>query len=270
MSLKKRYGLLFVLLLVPLVLVGVVRSVGPPEIHLSAGSSSVYVYGSGWQANTNVPIYYDMIDANHMVALATTSYHGSFQVSIPTDYIPTVGFHTIIAGWSFGPTATADYQVQTTSPPDDRLLNPILAIQNKLNDVGNEIQAVETKLDAGGSFYNFVDTWFGTVDNKLDTVDGKLDTIDGKVDTVEDKVDAVDAEQMLYSGHNHTSIDNLGDNIVVRVETSKTAKFTVTYYAAWTNSLDSVDLVIRDPYGNYFKDTNNDYSRKGCIARMSC
>jgi hypothetical protein len=133
MNLKKRYGLLFVLLLVPLVLAGVVQSVGPPEIHVSAGSGSVNVYGSGWVAYADVTIYYDVEDADHMVGVVTTKYGGNFQVMIPTNYIPNVGVHTIIAVQGVDK-ATATYNLDISAPPDDRLLNPILNIKEVLSN----------------------------------------------------------------------------------------------------------------------------------------
>ena len=94
MRFKKSFGLLFVLLLTPLVLAGVVQSVGPPTIYVNVSSYGITVYGNNWTPYTDVTIYYDVEDAAHMVAVVEANYGGYFQTRIPTDYIPTVGTHT--------------------------------------------------------------------------------------------------------------------------------------------------------------------------------
>ena len=166
MRFKKSFGLLFVLLLTPLVLAGVVQSVGPPTIYVNVSSYGITVYGNNWTPYTDVTLFYDVEDAAHMVAVVEANYGGYFQTNIPTDYIPTVGTHTVIAVQG-ADKVTAVHNVGVVAPPDDRLLNPILSIKDKLDDVYSEVQAIEAKLDAGGSFYNFTNLWFGTINETI-------------------------------------------------------------------------------------------------------
>lgn len=169
MSLKKSYGLLFVLLLTPLVVVGVVQSVGPPTISVNLSSYGIYVYGSGWTANAPVILYYDVEDADHMVATVTANYAGNFQAYIPTNYVASVDAHTVIAVQG-ADKATAVHNVGAASPPDDRLLNPILNIKEVLsnpieviNPPGESlnVNVTNTKpivpVQFGGGHYFFID-----------------------------------------------------------------------------------------------------------------
>ncbi|MFQ5821162.1 MAG: hypothetical protein ACE5I5_14310, partial [Candidatus Heimdallarchaeota archaeon] len=77
------------------------------------------------------------------------------------------------------------------------------AIVGEINDNEAKIDAIEAKLDLGGSFYTFVNTWFTTIDGEVDAIETKLDlggsfytfvndwftTIDGEVDAIETKLD---------------------------------------------------------------------------------
>lgn len=186
MRLKKSFVVLLVLLISLTTLAGVVRSLPVPLILASTTATGVKVQGSGWTANTVVTLYFDVIDANHKVCEATTDYSGSFVASFPL--AGTVeGTHTVTAIQG-AMLATAAFTVGSTSPPDDRILNPILAISSnlssiaaKLNVVDAEVKAIEAKLDAGGSFYNFVNGWFYNVSSNLNsyfnTVNGKLNNV---------------------------------------------------------------------------------------------
>jgi hypothetical protein len=182
--LKKHLALLSVLLLAPLLIAGVVQSAGPPSITVTSVSYEVVVNGSNWSPDSPVNVYYDFEDADHLVASVTPNKGGKFVVTIPDKYVADVGLHTIIARQGAN-VATAEHWVAVTAPSDDRLLTPILAIQDKLDDVGDEVAAIEAKLDAGGSFYNFVDTWFNAVDDKIDE---RADDIEDRLSDMEDQL----------------------------------------------------------------------------------
>ena len=171
----KRFAVLLVLLIAPTALVSTVRSTPLPTLTFNLGGYGVSsLTGTGWTPFNPVTIYLDTVDSAHRLTVANANWDGSFYATFPQVSSTTQGAHVFIAVQ--GTTqVTQNFTVSAVSPPDDRLLNPILAIQNKLDTVNGEVKAVEAKLDVGGSFYNFVNNWFNTVNGKLGNIETKID-----------------------------------------------------------------------------------------------
>lgn len=178
MHLRKSFVVLLILLISVSFFAILVHSATPPTLTATQNGNGVTVRGSMWTANALVTLYLDVVDASHKVAQVLTDYSGSFTATFPIDGT-ILGTHNVTAVQETTQT-TAPCVVGVTSPPDDRLLNPILAISNLLGNVNTEVQKIEAKLDAGGSFYKFVDNWFTTININLMT---NLNGISTKIDT---------------------------------------------------------------------------------------
>jgi hypothetical protein len=248
----RKFGLLLVLLLAPMVFLGAVQSVAPPTLTVNYKADTFTISGNGWTPNSPVTIFYDVKDTAHRIAAATADYFGAFTVNVPRVLGTTEGAHSLIVVQG-ALQATVTYNASPVSPPDDRLLNPILsissdiqAIKNKLDTIDGEIQAVEAKLDAGGSFYNFVNNWFDTINGKLNSANTELNNVENKVDSVKTQVDAVKAEQVIYNGSEYagTRLSN-GMFGIVTITTNKICKYTIYYYAYWEDKDDYEDLDVR-------------------------
>lgn len=142
--LKKSIVVLLILLISVPLLAGIAHSASPPTIYATGGSgNSVLVQGISWTPSAGVAIYWDTEDANHKVAQVMTDYGGSFYVNFPLEN-QIVGVHTVVAVQG-SRRATTTFNVGTTSPPDDRLLNPINSINNFLqNNIGSKLTSIDT------------------------------------------------------------------------------------------------------------------------------
>jgi hypothetical protein len=229
MRLKKSFGLLMVLLILPLAFAGIARSTAAASLTLAPMSGGVYASGNGWTPNGVVTFYFDSQNAAHMVTTVKASSAGSFNfVAIPIGSNVALAPHTIIAVQGAN-MATATYTPSSVSPPDDRLLNPILAIQNSLGAVEGKIDAIEDKLDSGGSFYTFVGSWFTTTNTKIDAISK--------------------AEQLLFQESRSISSSGLNDyvtSIYTADASSKPAAcvYTITYYVNYANALDYIHVYV--------------------------
>lgn len=208
MRLKKSIVVLLILLISVPLLAGIAHSASPPTISASGGSGSdARVQGSSWTPNAAVTIYWDTEDANHKVAQVMTDYGGSFYVNFPLEN-QIVGVHTVIAVQG-SRRATTTFNVGTTSPPDDRLLNPINSINNFLqNNIGS-----------------------------------KLTSIDSKLNGIEDKLDN-SATQMLRYYNAMYSFKSPGSTAPISIETDKPAVFIVSIALNFLDGSDKLQIFL--------------------------
>jgi hypothetical protein len=233
-----------------MVFLGAVQSVAPPTLTVNYKADTFTISGNGWTPNSPVTIFYDVKDTAHRIAAATADYFGAFTVNVPRVLGTTEGAHSLIVVQG-ALQATVTYNASPVSPPDDRLLNPILsissdiqAIKNKLDTINGEIQAVEAKLDVGGSFYNFVNGWFGNINNRISNVENKIDAIKQKVDSMDGLV-CVYANSVAFS----TTMDV--ENIIIHFETDEMCTFYLTF---WTSFEDKDDYIAAFASGGTWQD----------------
>lgn len=200
MRLKKSFVALLVLLISVSSLAAIVRSLPVPSLIASTTATGVKVQGSGWTANAAVTLYYDVMDDSHKVCETTTDYSGSFTASFPLAGT-TEGTHKVFAVQ--GATLTqVTFNVGSTSPPDDRLLNPILAIQNNLAAIGTNLAFYYNNLQTSlGTINTEVNSWFSNIDKNLQ---GNFSNIEGKQDN--------SATQMLYFHSDSVIVDGQPNN----------------------------------------------------------
>jgi hypothetical protein len=220
MRVKKSFGLLLVLLVVPLAFAGIARSTAAASLTISPASGGLYASGNGWTPNVLVTFYFDTEDVAHVVTTVKASSAGSFGLLyLAIGNNVAYGPHTVIARQGAN-LATATYNPSSVNPPDDRLLNPILAINT-------EVGKIEAKLDSGGSFFEFVNQWF----NHLDA---KVSDVGDKVDAVEDKLDDAAVILGYYQGHQLL----VSSGTVIRIAADKPVLFVVSLRA---DNLDGAD-----------------------------
>ena len=141
LRLKKSYGLALVLLLVPLLLVGVAQSLNPPALTIYVTAGGVSASGYGWTPKAPVSFYFDLEDAVHMLASVVASASGSFyNVYLPTGVNVQFGAHSIIAVQGFT-RVSVPYNTGAVAPPDDRLLNRLNEVEEKLGDTPEQMKS---------------------------------------------------------------------------------------------------------------------------------
>jgi hypothetical protein len=207
MRLKKSFVLLLILLISVPLLAGLAHSASTPTIYVNVSDDGIIVDGYGWTHNLQVFICYDTPDASHMVATAPVDNTGYFHVTFPKPTTSFVGTHTIFAIQGLRQ-ATAMYNVQTTLPPDDRLLNP-------LNIINNYLQS---------------------------NVGSKLTSMDSKLDSIEEKIDNSKATQILYYDVASGQI-NPGSGYARRYTADKPVLFTVSVHVNNLDGTESLDIL---------------------------
>ena len=246
MHVRKSLTLVLVVLISVSLFATLVYAVTKPAISVQSSAGGVTVQGNYWLNNVPVSIYVDVEDASHKVT-QTTPFYGNLYASFPIDGIA-FGTHTVIAVQG-ATKAMATFDLCSTSPPDDRLLNPINGIASLLQDgISNQLQTVisvvtninsavgsiENKLDVGGSFYNFVNTWFGNIDSKISDVGDRVSDVESKLYDIEQKVDGSEATQILayYDGNYVVTDEVVGTGPVLvpntHIYTDKPVLFTVS------------------------------------------
>jgi len=208
-----------VLLILPLAFAGIARSTAAASLTLAPMSGGVYASGSGWTPNGVVTFYFDSQNAAHMVTTVKASSAGSFNfVAIPIGSNVALAPHTIIAVQGAN-MATATYTPSSVSPPDDRLLNPILAIQNSLSTVNTKLDDIKTTLASGGDFYEFVNQWFNHLDAKVSDVGDKVDAVEEKLDK--------SLEVLAYYEDSKT-LSTAGEHVVIKIVADQPCLYTVS------------------------------------------
>jgi len=176
-------------------------TISTPSITLSPTFGPVYtnvttVTGSNFKINGTVNIYFGGTSVKNTTADGTGAISTFFYVPdvLPEIYTvnatdginyATATFHIIGAGGT-----TTITQMLTEIEHKLDTLNITLTVD--LTPVLNAIAEIEAKLDVGGTFYTFVNTWFTTIGTKLDAIKAKTDLINwADITTIKSDVSAI-------------------------------------------------------------------------------
>ena len=111
------------------------------------------------------------------------------------------------------------------------------SVMNKLGTVGSSVASVVDMLTNGGSFYEFVNTWFWNIDHEISDVENKVDSIQQQTGS---------GLQVVYVKSGQIITDENVEKILLRVRTNVTCQVTLTLWARFNWDKDDYVEVFAD------------------------